>query len=161
MNLLRFVGLRPLLPVVVAIGGCAKPGNVDPAAEALAIRERAMTFGVAVADRDVAAVTAFYTFDAIVLDPETPARRGAEAMRAAWQEFLKSPGLTVRLVPEKIDIAAAGDLASDFGRFEVHGSGPAGKIKTVHKYLTVWRKVGGEWKILYTAWNTNPPGPRS
>ena len=150
MNLLRFVGLRPLLPVVVAIGGCAKPGNVDPAAEALAIR-----------DRDVAAVTAFYTFDAIVLDPETPARRGAEAMRAAWQEFLKSPGLTVRLVPEKIDIAAAGDLASDFGRFEVHGAGPAGKIKTVHKYLTVWRKVGGEWKILYTAWNTNPPGPRS
>jgi len=146
--------------ILALAAGCAQPGAVDPAAEALAIRERAVQFNAAVAQRDVDALTSFYTFDTIVLDPETPARRGADTMRAAWTEFLKAPGLTVRLVPEKIDIAAAGDLATDFGRFELQVESPAGKIKNVHKYLTVWRKVGGQWKILYDAWNTTAPALR-
>lgn len=160
MNSVRLVLLLSTFLILALLGGCAKPGAVDPAAEALAIRELAVKFGAAVAQRDVDAVTAFYTFDTIVLDPETPARRGADAMRAAWKEFMKAPGLSVRLVPEKIDVAAAGDMATDFGRFELQLEGPAGRIKNVHKCLTVWRKVGGQWKILYHAWNTNAPALR-
>jgi ketosteroid isomerase-like protein len=161
MKLPRLIArfLPPALLVALLVG-CSQPGAVNPAAEALAIRELAMKFGAAVAARDVDAVVSFYTFDTIVLDPETPARRGADAMRIAWTEFMKNPGLSVRLVPEKIDVAAAGDLAADFGRFELQIEGPAGKIKHVHKYVSVWRKVGGQWKILYDAWNTNAPALR-
>lgn len=73
---------------------------------------------------------------------------------------MKTPGLKVSVVPERVEIAAAGDIATDVGRIETQLSTPAGPVSVVSKYLHVWHKVGTEWKLYYSMSNSNsPPAP--
>ena len=48
-------------------------------------------------------------------------------------------------------------MASDFGRVYSEWQTPQGVVKSTDKYLTVWKKIDGGWKVLYDAWNTNAP----
>jgi hypothetical protein len=72
---------------------------------------------------------------------------------------MKTPGLKVSVVPERVEIAAAGDIATDVGRIESQLSAPAGPVSVVSKYLHVWHKVGAEWKLYYSMSNSNSPPP--
>ena len=47
--------------------------------------------------------------------------------------------------------AASGDLASDYGEVEYEGGEPP--TKDLLKYLVVWKKVNGEWKVLHDTYN--------
>lgn len=58
-------------------------------------------------------------------------------------------------IPERIVVAQSGDMATDFGRAEIDVTSPKGTSKLVVKYLVVWKKVDGKWKVAYDMWNTN------
>src|SRR5882724_810264 len=112
----------------------ASPPSVDTKAEEQAIRMLDTQWGIAASKKDAEIAVALYAPDTTVLDPDVPAKKGAETMRPMWTEFLKTPGLAINIVPEKIEIATAGDIATDFGRFELEFDGPQGHMKVVHKY---------------------------
>ena len=83
--------------------------------------------------------------------------RGTENIRAMLAGLFTAPGLSITLRPERIDIAAAGDLATDAGLVEVGMNTAQGPVIEASKYLEVWRKVNGEWKLMYDTWNANSP----
>lgn len=151
----------PLVILALVAGalnnGCASLAKVDAKKEKQAIRDLDTQFGAAAAKKDAEAAVALYASDATILAPDAPPAKGTEAIRAAWTEFLKTPGLAINIVPEKICVAFAGDLATDVGRFEMESDSPQGHLKSVFKYLEVWRKTNGQWKVIYDTWNANAP----
>lgn len=120
-----------------------------------AIRALDAQFEITAAKGDLDGQVRSYASDAIMLPPDRAALRGLEAVRANSADFFKLPGLVLRVIPEKIEVAAAGDYAADMGRVEVEFDSPQGRVKSASKYLQVWRKAKGEWKIAYDMWNSN------
>lgn len=137
--------------------GCAVTPKVDSEAEAAAIRALDSRFGAAVAKLDVVAATALYAPDASVMPPGLPTVRGTAEIRTMLAGLFTAPGLSITLHPERIDIASAGDLATDAGTVEVGMNTAQGPVIEGSKYLEVWRKVNGEWKLMYDTWNANSP----
>lgn len=59
--------------------------------------------------------------------------------------------------PQRIEIAQSGDLAADQGTAEIVFHSDKGDSTLAVKYLGVWNRVDGQWKVLYDMWNTNAP----
>ena len=137
--------------------GCTSVPKVDARSDELAIRALDAEFGAAAARKDLDAVVALYAPDATMLPNDAPAARGTKAIRLLWTEIFKVPGLAISVVPEKIDLSAAGDVATDMGHTETAMTAPDGVVKRRDKYLEVWRKVDGHWKVMYDTWNANEP----
>ncbi|MGH7532054.1 MAG: YybH family protein [Gemmatimonadales bacterium] len=149
--------VSPGFLALTLLAGCSVSPKVDPEAEAAAIRALDARFGAAVAKLDVVAATALYAPDASVMPPGLPTVRGTQAIRTMLAGLFDAPGLSITLHPERIDIAAAGDLATDAGTIEVGMNTAQGPVIEGSKYLEVWRKLDGEWKLMYDTWNANAP----
>lgn len=70
--------------------------------------------------------------------------------------------------PAKVDKQAeeqairddAGDLAAERGTYQASWTGPKGKkIEDRGNYVTVWKKVDGQWKVLSDINTSEVPGP--
>ena len=119
-----------------------------------AIRDLDAQWGAAASRSDVAAVVPLYAHDGSLVWPDQPAVHGTDAIRAAWEEMVKEfPGLSLSFTPERIVVS--GDLASDFGRVDLGFDQGSKRTTMSAKYLVVWRREGGTWKVLYDSWNSN------
>ncbi len=156
---------RIMLAATVLFGAgvaaaCARSAIVDLKAEEQAIRLLDAQFGTLAAKKDSAGEVALYAPDAVMMPPDAPAAKGTAAIRGVWNAFLQTPGLILRLEPEQIQLSSAGDFATDIGAVITELDGPQGHVKDVSKYLEVWRKADGVWKVVYDTWNSNaPPAP--
>jgi ketosteroid isomerase-like protein len=151
---------QALISLLAVATACTSAPKVDVQAEETAIRALDEQLGTLVAKRDTAGIVAMYTADAVVMPANAPAARDAAAIRAVWAGLLSLPGVSLQLTPEKVEISAAGDLAADAGSALMEMDTPQGRIKDVSKFLVVWRKVNGSWKMAYDIWNENaPPAP--
>ena len=158
--------LRWSLPIlcVALMSGCtsAPPATpaVDEAAIAAAVDGITPAFAAAVAARDTNAIAAMYADDAHVLAPNMPRVDGKDAIRHSWAEFMSTPG--VDLVPEaNTRIASeAGDMVVELGTYVFKWQDASGKPMSDHgKYVSVYRRVGGEWKIAVDTYNSDIPLP--
>jgi len=110
----------------------------------------------AVAAHDVDKVAAMYTPDAVVMNPNAPAATGA-AIRKSWADLLGMPEATLAWTPTRVNVAASGDLASETGSYTLSYDSPNGKVNDAGSFVTVWRKDGGQWKIVTDAAATSMP----
>ncbi|HMD65279.1 MAG TPA: SgcJ/EcaC family oxidoreductase [Stellaceae bacterium] len=100
---------------------------------------------------DAAAVAALYTEDAYVLPPGSDMVKGRAAIEAFWRQAAQQMG-DAKLTT--IDVLPLGPEAREVGTVTL-------KTKTqppqevVGKYVVVWRKTGGDWKLATDVWNTN------
>jgi len=121
-----------------------------------AIRDLDAQWGAAASRGDVDAVVALYAPDGSLVWPGEPAVHGTAAIRDAWHKMVKDyPKLSLRFTAERVVVSAGGDLASDFGRVDLGFDAPTGRTAMSAKYLVVWRREGGAWKVLYDSWNTD------
>ena len=110
---------------------------------------------------DLDAVMGFFADDAIVLPNNAPRADGRAAVRAVMAQFLRTPGLAMTLSGSVVTVSAAGDLAIDVGAYQTDMTGPEGRpVRDVGKYVTIYRRVGEEWKIALTVSNSDLPPPR-
>jgi ketosteroid isomerase-like protein len=56
-----------------------------------------------------------------------------------------------------IAVAASGDLAVQTGQFSTTGLGPKGVGEDRGNFVTVWKKVNGEWKVAHDISTTSLP----
>jgi ketosteroid isomerase-like protein len=147
------------LSAVVGLG-CARGAAVNLDTEREALRQLDAQFGSSAAKKDSAGAVALYGADAVIMPPNAPAVKGTAAIRTLWSGLLQTPGLVLRVEPEKIDVAPSGDFATDMGTVTLEFDGPQGHVKEVDKYLEVWQKRDGTWRVIYDTWNANsPPAP--
>ncbi len=127
----------------------------DHADDQAALEALNAEWGACASAGNVEGVVALYTSDATLVWPDAPAMQGTDAIRAAYTGMLAAPGVWIRFTPTTVTFS--GDLAADFGVVELRMP-PTAPMQTA-KYLVVWKKVDGAWKVFYDAWNSNAPAP--
>jgi ketosteroid isomerase-like protein len=142
--------------VAVAAAGCwAAPARVDRSAEAAAVRTLNFSLNAAIQRRDLATVVSAYAPGGALLWQDDPRLSGPQ-IREAWAQAFGVPGFALRLHSHSVTVSRAADLALDEGSLELELPGPNGIVKSPGKYLVVWQKQAGAWKILYDVYNMDP-----
>lgn len=78
--------------------------------------------------------------------------QGEEAMRAAWTGMINTEGLDVSWKSTAAFVSASNDMAYDYGIVKVKS--PDGSTED-GKYLVVWTREDGEWKIALNMYNSD------
>ena len=101
-----------------------------------------------------ATIDAMFTDDAKVLPPNADPVIGRVAIDKLTAEFI-AYGIT-EFHERTTDFYGTGELLVDQGDYVM----VYGPDKTVErgKYLNVWKRVDGEWKIYSNIWSANAPG---
>jgi ketosteroid isomerase-like protein len=103
---------------------------------------------------------ALYTYDAVMFAPGHPTAWGTAPITAILEKEIagmKSAGLILGLGTEN-EVGVTGDMAWHSGTYVIKDK--AGKTADTGKYLEVWKKAGGKWRIIRDAWNSDgPPAP--
>lgn len=132
--------------------------SCSPAVELDAEREALATFtpewaGLALAN-DAAGIAAMFSDDGILLRHGLSPAVGPESVEAFLAErFARNPAADDVIETERIEVAASADLAFELGAWSYPASGRNGR------YVTVFRKEGGAWRIAADAsFDTTPNG---
>lgn len=146
---------------LVALAACAPSaptGQTSPAAAAdeAAIRAGADAWNAAYNVGDVDKIVALYTDDAVLMPPDAAAASGTAAIR----EFLSKDiaGARAAGISTKDDGGTVGltaDLAWHAGRFSAADA--SGKTISTGKYVELWRKKDGTWRMFRDIWNNDAP----
>lgn len=131
-------------------------GETPQTAEAR-IRELDEQWVAAVAARDTAAIVNVYASDGRFMVPNAPAASGGDAIRSTWAGLLALPNLSLTFEPTSIHVSDDATMAYDVGTYRLAYDGPTGRVEDNGKYLVVWEKRGGEWKVVADMINTDRP----
>lgn len=102
--------------------------------------------------QDAAACASLYTADGATLPPNADIARGRAAIQAVWQEVFDA-GLTGFQV-DSLEVESAGDLAYEMGRYSMCADDD---LADEGKYLLIWRREAGQWRIHRDIVNTSRP----
>jgi ketosteroid isomerase-like protein len=111
----------------------------DLAAAEQAIRAKDATWLAAAASRDAAGAAAIFADDGMAFRDMAEPLTGP----AAYQAHEAVSSWTTR----SIVVAASGDLAVQTGTYTETGAGPKGDKENRGNFVTVWKKVGDDWKV--------------
>jgi uncharacterized protein (TIGR02246 family) len=125
-------------------------GKTDPA-----LNKLAADFAAAFNAKDAAKVASFYADDAVVMPPNEPMVKGRANIEAYFKRELQE-GAKLQLKP--LESAIAGAQAFEAGAATVTFAD--GRTSN-EKYLTVFKRVGSDWKIAYDIFNSDQPPPPS
>jgi uncharacterized protein (TIGR02246 family) len=99
---------------------------------------------------DFAGIAELYTVDAVAFPPGSPMVRGKAAIGAMWKgmaEQVGNPKLTA-LEVKRLGPATAREI----GTFSLTTKGSSPK-EISGKYLVLWERVRGQWKLAADIWN--------
>lgn len=105
---------------------------------------------------DVDGLTGLYTEDAVIMPPEAPATSGVAAMRAQVEAYLGF-GLVRAEVPAVVAYGIFGDDAWGAGPYRFYDAN--GNLVAEGKYVVLYRRVDGAWRIVRHIWNNDHPAP--
>ena len=86
---------------------------------------------------------------------------GPAAIQAFETKFYENnPKISVTWSTESVRVAESGELAIQTGEFHDMGVGPKGEGEERGRFVTVWKKANGEWKVAHDiAASTMPEKP--
>ena len=96
--------------------------------------------------RDIAGLSSLYTKDALVVLSDGERLSGAEDVSRHFTKLLQSGvrPASVRLSPQRFEIAGSGELGAESGTFEEAADGPV----VSGAYVTIYtRGADGQWRI--------------
>ena len=118
-----------------------------------AINDGAVAWAAAWNAGDAAALTAQYSADAIVMAPGAEAMQGQEAILAGLGAAIEGAGGSQMAITPGEIIPVGMDHAIEVGTFAETGAD--GSHMDHGKYVAVWAKVDGSWKIVRDIWNSS------
>ncbi len=131
--------------------------TTDAAANEDTVRQLAQQWAAAESANDIDGAIALMWEDAVMQPPNAPQIQGHEAIRTLYEsvtfESLDAGPLTVH---------ASGDLAVVWSPEMTYTLAlPDGTFSDTAKFVAVWERRNGEWKVLENTWNTNLAAPGS
>ena len=134
--------------------------GLTPAAHAdgvkAAIEAANAQFSAAAAKGDGAALASLYSAEAQVMPPGSAPIRGTEAIQKFWQGAFDSGVAAVGL--KTLEVFGHGPTATEVGEYELRDK--SGKPLDHGKYIVVWQRADGQWKLLRDMFSTNVPPPK-
>jgi ketosteroid isomerase-like protein len=99
---------------------------------------------------DLENMVAMYSEDASVLPPNGNSLYGIAAVSAFWQHMLQNVGFSnVQYTIEKLEQLSEDSIA-EMTRFQVELAGQPAQ----GKYVVVWKKIQGSWKLHIDIFNS-------
>jgi len=152
-------GRRSVLASVVVGLLAAACSSTQPAADNAAtesaIRKLTLDWAAAEASNKVDSALGFLWEDATMHPPNSAEMQGHAAIRAAYQSVT-----FVSLTVGSTQVRASGDLAAIWGPLTVVIQGATGPITLDQKFVAVWQRRDGKWKVIENSWSDNAP-PRT
>ena len=105
---------------------------------------------------DVDEEMSYIAEDAFLLPPGSPPIKGARAIREAVGQMVKTQVSSMGdrdRGPSRVEISKSRDFAWDQGKFVIVREGPQGPVEEKGYYVTLYKKVDGQWKFLAQIWN--------
>lgn len=129
------------------------------AADEAAIRDADAAWSKTAEAKNLDAMIAYYTDDAISMPPNEPLASGREAVRKAMGAMFALPGFSLKWQAAKVEVARSADIGYSQGTYEFGMTDPKGKPIMDHgKYLTIWKKQpDGTWKVAVDTFNSDVP----
>ena len=140
--------------------GCTRAPKVDTLAEANAIRNLEDQWTVALQKSDTDKIISFFNTDAVAMKPNTPISIGLQAIRKERESSFTDTTMLYRTYSSKIDtieVSASGDLAYVRGTDRITTKTPNGLVDDMGKWVDIWKKINGEWKVVVNIWNSDMP----
>ena len=142
-----------LLPVTLAALACAPGAPAFTDADRSAIMAEKDAYRAAVMNGDPQGTARLYTDDALLMPAGDPAVQG----KIAIVEYFRSlpPVSDFRFFGE--DFIAAGDLVIVAGQYSLNLLPPGTDVAVADmgKYVEVWRRQDGNWKMAWDIWNSD------
>jgi uncharacterized protein (TIGR02246 family) len=107
--------------------------------------------------KDAQQIAAGFTADGRFLGPNAPIAIGRAAIAAHWAQMMALPNVTARWATSHVEVAQSGELAYEIGTYDLAFDSDAGRFEDHGKYVVVWRKEDGAWKIAADAINSDKP----
>lgn len=149
-----------LLFVCIAMVGCNPAPKVDLQAEADAIRILEDQWTAALQASDAEKIISFYAADAVSMSSNKPIVTGLEAIANKIKADLADTTLNFKTYEGTIDaieISKSGDLAYSRGHDEISMKTKDGVVKEEGKWVDVWKKIDGQWKVVVSIGSSNQP----
>lgn len=160
-----------MLVVGLAVVGCQQPAQQGGAEKATAVDSAAIAqaeerihqlnegWVQAVAQGDTAAIVNLYAEDGRLMPPGQESVVGHEALRNAWAGLISMTD-TLTFSSDVLEVSPSAAMAYDIGTYRLVRTTPEGEqARDRGKYVVVWEKVGGEWKVAADIFNSSqPPG---
>lgn len=108
-------------------------------------------FSAAFSKGDAAAVAALYTTNAQAFPPNSPVISGRAEIEKMWQGVFGSGIASATLTTTEVE--AHGDTAFETGNYELQLKD--GKLADRGKYVVVWKRANGQWRLHRDIWNTS------
>ena len=147
-----------IVPVILAACATQTTPAVDLAAEEQAIRAQSMAWLEAAKAKNAAGEAAVFADDGIAYRANRDPIVGPAAFEAySIADRATSPQAVVYWTTDHVVVAASGDLGYELGTYQLTGLGPDGTGDDTGKYVTVWKKVNGTWKVAADIASTTKP----
>jgi ketosteroid isomerase-like protein len=143
-----------LVVVALVVSSCAQTVNVEQEKTALMAVDAEWAKSVGNMDKFMSFVapTASLTMSG------APALHGDKAIRDALAEMSKAPGFGLTWQATRADVATSGDLGVTAGEYTITMNNPAGHpAKESGSFVTTWKKINGEWKVIEDAASPSSP----
>jgi len=141
------ITLASCMTCMTTIGTAAEPRDAITAAN--------KTFMAAFKRADAAGMAALYTENGQLLPPGSDFVEGRPAIQAVWQGLMDMGIKAVNL--ETIEVEGHANTAIEVGKYTIAGEG--GKVIDNGKYVVIWKRQRGQWRLHRDIWNTSVPAP--
>ena len=143
----------------VAVIACAIGLPVLAADDAARIRAGTQSWVKSFNSGNAGAVVALYSEDAVLMPPGAAPAHGTAAIKEAIASEIagaKKGGVTFVLGTND-EVGVSGDLAWHSGAYFVMDK--ANKPVETGKFLEVWERKNGKWRVIRDIWNSNGAQP--
>jgi ketosteroid isomerase-like protein len=113
------------------------------------------SFMTAFNDGNAAAVAENYTPDARLLPPNSNVINGTDEIQNFWQGAMDMGVKKVTL--ETLNAMGYGTIADEEGNYTLYTEN--NMVIDRGKYVVIWKKEAGAWKLFRDIWNSNNPAP--
>ncbi|HUS18890.1 MAG TPA: DUF4440 domain-containing protein [Terriglobales bacterium] len=138
--------------LLVTLTGCSLAAQNPVRA---AIEAQGKEFTVALKRGDAAALAAMYAPDAMAFPPNGEITKGRADIQKLWQGAIDSGMRDLSFVV--MEVEKKGDVVYEVGKYSVKGAD--GKEQDTGKYIVIWKKEKGKWRLYRDIWNSSAPAP--
>jgi ketosteroid isomerase-like protein len=138
-----------IVMIAVVAAACAAPQGAMDGAE---IRAMSDQWEAALNSGDIDGIVSLYAEDCRLMGPDMPMAMGREAVRAVFGAMIDA-GLGGELTT--VEAMQMGDRGYNLGTFSI--SAKDGTVVGTGKFLELWQKIDGEWKMVNDIWNNDAP----
>ena len=135
--------------------GCAPETAVpavDIAADEQAIRAISAEWLELARQQDAAGIAALFAQDGrLIWGGQDPVVGPTAIQEFIANDFVANPTQTFDWSADRVEVAASGDLGVEYGTYLNENRGPDGAEEEWGSYVTVYRKVGGNWQVAADA----------